>query len=41
MTSPLSTAHRLQNALQSLALLAAMAALSGFLGWTLFGEVGL
>jgi len=41
MTSPLSTAHRVQNALQSLALLAAMAALSGFLGWTLFGQVGL
>jgi len=41
MTSPLSTAHRLRNALQSLALLAAMAGLSGFLGWTLFGQVGL
>ncbi len=41
MTSPLSTSHRLQNALQTIALLAAMAALSGFLGWTLFGQVGL
>lgn len=41
MTSPLSTSHRLRNALQTLALLAAMAALAGFLGWTLFGEVGL
>jgi len=41
MTSPLSTAHRLQNALQSIALLAAMAALAGFLGWTLFGQAGL
>jgi heat shock protein HtpX len=41
MTSPLSSAHRLQNALQTIALLAAMAALAGFLGWTLFGEVGL
>jgi heat shock protein HtpX len=41
MTSPLSSAHRLQNALQTIALLAAMAALAGFLGWTLFGEPGL
>ncbi|MFZ1907880.1 MAG: hypothetical protein WAU52_02240, partial [Burkholderiales bacterium] len=41
MTSPLSTSHRLQNALQSIALLAAMAALAGFLGWTLFGQAGL
>ena len=41
MTSPLSTSHRLRNALQSIALLAAMAALAGFLGWTLFGPVGL
>ena len=35
MTSPLSTAHRLRNAAQTLILLAAMAALAGFLGWTL------
>ena len=41
MTSPLSSAHRLRNALQSIALLAAMAALGGFLGWTLFGQAGL
>jgi heat shock protein HtpX len=41
MTSPLSSAHRVQNALQTVALLAAMAALAGFLGWTLFGEAGL
>ena len=41
MTSPLSTAHRLRNAVQSIALLAAMAALGGFLGWTLFGQAGL
>lgn len=41
MTSPLSTAHRLQNSLQTLILLAAMAALAGFLGWTLFGQAGL
>ncbi|HUJ85465.1 MAG TPA: zinc metalloprotease HtpX [Burkholderiales bacterium] len=41
MTSPLSTSHRLLNALQSIALLAAMAALAGFLGWTLFGQAGL
>jgi heat shock protein HtpX len=41
MTSPLSTSHRLQNALQTLALLAAMAALAGYLGWTLFGQAGL
>ena len=41
MTSPLSSAHRLQNAVQTLALLAAMAALAGLLGWTLFGAAGL
>jgi heat shock protein HtpX len=41
MTSPLSSSHRLQNALQTLALLAAMAALAGYLGWTLFGQAGL
>jgi heat shock protein HtpX len=41
MTSPLGASHRLQNALQTLALLAAMAALAGYLGWTLFGEIGL
>ncbi|MGH8738665.1 MAG: hypothetical protein ACREVC_15010 [Burkholderiales bacterium] len=41
MTTPLGTSHRLRNALQSIALLAAMAALAGFLGWTLFGPVGL
>jgi len=41
MTSPLSTAHRLSNALQTLLLLAAMAALAGTLGWALFGDVGL
>jgi heat shock protein HtpX len=40
MTSRLSTSHRLRNALQSIALLAAMAALAGFLGWTLFGAIG-
>jgi len=41
MTTPRSTAHRLQNALQTLLLLAAMAALAGALGWALFGDVGL
>jgi len=41
MTSPLSTAHRLRNAAQTLILLAAMATLAGLLGWTLFGAVGL
>ena len=41
MTSPLGTSRRLQNALQTFALLAAMAALAGYLGWTLFGEIGL
>jgi heat shock protein HtpX len=41
VTSPLSTRHRLQNAMQSILLLGAMAALAGALGWTLFGDVGL
>jgi len=41
MASPPSTKHRLQNALQSILLLGAMAALAGALGWTLFGDAGL
>ena len=39
--SPRSLDHRLYNGLQTLLLLGAMAALAGYLGWTLFGELGL
>lgn len=41
MTTPASLRHRLRNAAQSLLLLAAMAALAGYLGWALFGAAGL
>lgn len=41
MTSPRSFDHRLYNGLQTALLLGAMAALAGYLGWALFGEVGL
>ncbi len=41
MTTWGSMRHRLRNALQSVLLLGAMAALAGYLGWTLFGAAGL
>jgi len=41
MTSPARFRQRLRNALQSVLLLAAMAALAGYLGWALFGAAGL
>ena len=41
MTTALSSAHRLQNTLQTVLLLAALAALAGALGWALFGDAGL
>ena len=39
IVSPTSLRHRLQNALQTALLLAAMAALAAFLGWALFGTM--